>query len=673
VKSALHNDNWTRKITRAEFACLRARLDGLDDRTIGELYLSPDEDLRAVRATIEFVAERVRRLAYRNDKPAGLLRLMRTKLPKSPGEQTDTNTGKPTDNSAGAQGAPAATPKPRMTLEEFRLKVDPGNVYRESELIELYADEHGEDDGKAKHIERLTRLRNRQLEVLRWAEAQVTSTPMEGDPIAMWMPDYISRRLQKSGFKYFYELVPFINARGARWFVEIPKFGKGGAGRVMNFLALYHTELGLPLTTKALVPARSMTAAEWKETRSKAYGIVPIEYFQCPDVFDGSNGINRARGQCQLAAANNDLEAITVWLSAYAASPNTFRAYRKEAERLLLWAIVERGKPFSSLLMEDTIAYRDFLGSKKTAKWAGKRGEERHSANWRPFEARPLAFKSIEAALRICSSLCTFLAGVNYLGGNPFLSVATKSKANTEDAREAKKQDYKSASIQDRALPIDLWQTITDKLDAIEEDEAGIRLKLILMLGADFGLRAMEIGEAKLSDFVWRTDRTTMERYRCLLVAGKGAKVREIPVPASIPLVDLLGRHLVARGLNSEIDDNDPATRVVGRIELSEGAPTELRSSGLSYERIYKIVTTFFKDSAINAGLSKDDKSRLNKASTHWLRHTFGTHNVQSGMPLEMIADLMGHTDLTTTKLYANTSKDDARRKMDAIKREGAR
>ncbi len=36
----------------------------------------------------------------------------------------------------------------------------------------------------------------------------------------------------------------------------------------------------------------------------------------------------------------------------------THRSYRKEAERLLLWAILEQGKPPSSLTVEDTNAFK---------------------------------------------------------------------------------------------------------------------------------------------------------------------------------------------------------------------------------------------------------------------------------------------------------------------------
>jgi len=40
---------------------------------------------------------------------------------------------------------------------------------------------------------------------------------------------------------------------------------------------------------------------------------------------------------------------------------STQRAYRKEAERLILWAIVERARALSSLTTDDAIAYRAFL------------------------------------------------------------------------------------------------------------------------------------------------------------------------------------------------------------------------------------------------------------------------------------------------------------------------
>jgi len=60
--------------------------------------------------------------------------------------------------------------------------------------------------------------------------------------------------------------------------------------------------------------------------------------------------------------ANNDYEAINAWLGLHE-STETHRAYRKEAERLMLWAILERGKALSSLTTENATACRAFLRS----------------------------------------------------------------------------------------------------------------------------------------------------------------------------------------------------------------------------------------------------------------------------------------------------------------------
>ena len=74
-----------------------------------------------------------------------------------------------------------------------------------------------------------------------------------------------------------------------------------------------------------------------------------------PHEVDGSQGTFRApRASCVLSATN-DYEAVQAWLSMHEA-PATKSAYRKEAERLMLWAIIERGRALSSLTIEDAIA-----------------------------------------------------------------------------------------------------------------------------------------------------------------------------------------------------------------------------------------------------------------------------------------------------------------------------
>ena len=88
---------------------------------------------------------------------------------------------------------------------------------------------------------------------------------------------------------------------------------------------------------------------------------VPLELISLPDDLNGLHGANRADTCAKLIQADNDLGAIKVWLDEYQESPQTYRNYRKEAERLLLWSIIEKGKPLSGLTREDFTDFRSFF------------------------------------------------------------------------------------------------------------------------------------------------------------------------------------------------------------------------------------------------------------------------------------------------------------------------
>ena len=68
-------------------------------------------------------------------------------------------------------------------------------------------------------------------------------------------------------------------------------------------------------------------------------------------------------GQPRLITAENDIDAVLTWLREYEDSPHTFASYRKEAERLWLWAVQHQGKALSSLTREDLLAYEAFLAN----------------------------------------------------------------------------------------------------------------------------------------------------------------------------------------------------------------------------------------------------------------------------------------------------------------------
>ena len=138
---------------------------------------------------------------------------------------------------------------------------------------------------------------------------------------------------------------------------------------------------------------------------------------------------SQGEGRC-LLSAGSDREAIDAWLEAVSDSDGkprstaTRRSYRKEAERLLLWAVLVRRNAISSLEEKDVQAYRDFL-SEPPSDWCGPRHVQRWSPRWRPLEG-PLSSAAIGQALTILHGLFAFWVHHAYVKTNPFAAPAVR-------------------------------------------------------------------------------------------------------------------------------------------------------------------------------------------------------------------------------------------------------
>jgi len=146
----------------------------------------------------------------------------------------------------------------------------------------------------------------------------------------------------------------------------------------------------------------------------------PIDALELPTDLDGRHGTNRANGRMQVAAGT-DLEALRAWLARFADTKTTFDNYRKEAERLLLWSVLQLGKPLSSLTHEDLLVYQHFLADPQpAARWTadGGRKHPRNDPRWRPFYG-PLSGASQRQAMVILNVMFAWLVQAGYLAGNP--------------------------------------------------------------------------------------------------------------------------------------------------------------------------------------------------------------------------------------------------------------
>jgi site-specific recombinase XerD len=424
-----------------------------------------------------------------------------------------------------------------------------------------------------------------------------------------------------------------------------------------------------------------------------ATAIRPLEKFIVPAELDGSHGLyRRPQAQC-LLKATNDYQAILAWLrSKHGLTPdqkarlkarrrqrdtgveqgldwlqalsNTQRAYRKEAERFLLWAITHKGKALSSMSNEDCIEYRDFLADPQPrSRWCGDRGRERWSPLWRPFEG-PLSASAQRHAVTILKNLYGFLVDQNYLMGNPWSAVGVPRTSGPKVNAG-------------RSFSVAQWRFIEGQLKMLPGTSANQRLTFGLHLLYATGLRLSEVVAATVDDLQWveypadASDDQPMEGW-LLRVIGKGQKEREVPLP--IEVAGELARYLQSRRLDEDPQDignqgahllgkaSDAAERAPG---LSNGQAIDPRQ-GIAATTFYDQTKRFFEDCASVLRGQGDAKGaeRFEKASTHWMRHSHASHAIASGMPIEIAQQNLGHASLATTTVYVTTEK---RRRMKAV------
>ena len=247
----------------------------------------------------------------------------------------------------------------------------------------------------------------------------------------------------------------------------------------------------------------------------------------CPAALDGSLGANRVRGAYKQIAADSDADALKVFLARYADTKTTFENYRKEVERLFLWACFSCRKPISSLTHEDLLAYDRFMADPQPAdRWIchSRQRLSRAQPDWRPFQG-PLSPASRRQAMVILNVMFGWLVSAGYLAGNPLSLVAAASA-------EGQAADYALSGSE----PLDGGEAVhrphATRVGTANEctTTATGGCSPCCISG---GLRISEVGENTMGAFFCRRDRDGEERW-WLEVVGKGEKTRLVPATSEM-------------------------------------------------------------------------------------------------------------------------------------------
>lgn len=344
---------------------------------------------------------------------------------------------------------------------------------------------------------------------------------------------------------------------------------------------------------------------------------------------------------CLLRKDITDLEAVEHWLNLKTKiSPATLRAYLREIDRLLRWCWIGRGKALSDLSIDDFDSYNEFMKEPKPARmWICKDRVPRSDPRWRPFRSgmtganRAYAFRIINELLSWMTASLYLRA--NVLGGNP-------------DLKRSPKRHGKPGS---RALTPLMWETLMHSIEAMPreippQDAEYERLRYLFTLLYLMDFRLGDLGNNTMQAF----QEETMHGKICWWWRGdrKGGKEGDLPV--SDEALEAVARYRRSKGITPELPATDDPYGMVMRVDSTKAIGTD---------RIAKLVTKAIRQALVYANdhqipLSQAEIERFRNASTHWLRHTGITHQLER-LPLHQVQRLAQHADPRMTASYVSS------------------
>lgn len=421
------------------------------------------------------------------------------------------------------------------------------------------------------------------------------------DPVGAWLPPRVAASLAAAGLDTLQDLRRHIQ-RGGRWWSIIPTYGPTKAGRLAERVQRL---LGAP-------PAITL-APSWSLSLAQAGSA------------GGRPGSNRVQDLGNAAGMVDDHAAIEAWIDARAGSEPTRRQYRREAERWLLWCVVERCRSMSDASADDCCAYAEFLQNIPDC-WVSRRKLPRLAPGWAPFRG-PLSRASQQVAIDTLHAMCEWLVAARYLVRNPWGQARCHLGARSDPPRAADEQAF---------IP-EVWQALLDHLEAQPPGPAVERMRWLLTFGEATGLLAAELLRAR----VGHLQRTVAGWL--ISVQGKGGRHRTVPVPRVA--MQATDRYLASRGL--DLDSAPAGTPLLASLTAPGEAP--------SYPAVYQSFKAFVHAALEHCDLHPSQRSATRGAALRWLRHSHATRAAERGVPLDVLQVGLGHADPRRTATYYRT------------------
>jgi site-specific recombinase XerD len=333
-------------------------------------------------------------------------------------------------------------------------------------------------------------------------------------------------------------------------------------------------------------------------------------------------------------------------------SEHTYTRFRSELEKFLLWAFLIKDKSIDEFRKIDILEYADFCWQPPLSwicltnheKFLMQNGLFMQNPDWAPFrlmlskgdQSKPDKKKyrpsqqTLHSTFTALNAFYKHLMDEEFCFGNP-VQIAKK------DCRYF----IKDAQVKDvKRLSEDQWDYMLKVAQAMADNDDRYERNLFLIAS----LKTLFL---RISEFSERPDWTPVmshfwqdhDKNWWLKIYGKGRKIRDITVPSSF--LPYLKRYRAYRGLNTlpVAGENHPI------LEKIRGR------GGMTSRQLSRLVQEVFDATyeQLKAKQGEDSARKFKEVSTHWLRHTGASLEIERGRPLKDISEDLGHASMATT------------------------
>jgi len=370
-----------------------------------------------------------------------------------------------------------------------------------------------------------------------------------------------------------------------------------------------------------------------------------------------------------LSFARSDLKLAYEFLKQYDGNESTFKCYRREIERLIQWSWLLQQKSLIALKRDDIESYihfcikppKSWIALKVLPRFKIANGIRVPNRNWRPFvittskaqdinnetnnktenktdkKNYKISQKSIREIFVALGSFYNFLNTENHIDSNPILAIKQKSKF-------IRKSQTKAAI---RRLSELQWKYVITTAKEMAENDPNKHERTLFIISILY-LMFLRVSELVESDR-WspQMNHFYQDSYKnwWFKTVGKGNKERSIAV--NDDMIAALKRWRKHLGLTPILPSLDDAHPLIPKLR-GKGNINDTKS-------IYLIVQLCFNTAADTLKQSKQDSEAENllKASSHWLRHTGISDNINKfNRPIAHVRDDAGHASISTTDRY---------------------